>query len=61
MKAVNKMLVLCLVVAMIAAMEITDFAKECRSAYLEGKAQSERRAQFKALYANEKIRWLIEF
>ena len=56
MKAVNEMLVLCLVVAMIAAMEITDFAKECRSAYLEGKAQSERRAQFKALYANEKIR-----
>ena len=55
MKAVNEMLVLCLVVAMIVAMEITDFAKECRSAYLEGKAQSERRAQFKALYANEKI------
>lgn len=50
------MLGLCLVVAMIVAMEITDFAKECRNAYLEGKVQSERRAQFKALYANEKIR-----
>lgn len=57
MKAVNEMLILCLVVAMIAAMEVTDFTKECRNAYLEGKAQSERKAQFKALYANEKIRW----
>lgn len=27
------MLILCLVVAMIAAMEVTDFTKECRNAY----------------------------
>lgn len=51
MKVVNEMLILCLVVAMIAAMEVADFISEKAA---ETKGTAERKAVFNSFYAADK-------